>query len=516
MRPFYLSILLYFLFGFQLNIQAQTQVEEFVYFETDQVEIEENFRTVLNDFIEKLENFEIHSIEIEGHTDQDGTEIYNQTLSNLRAKQIAHYLINHGLTKEYLDYQGKGETNLLTTETNPEAKAINRRVKIKASVSPLPPIVVEPKVFTEPEKKIEDLLVLKKDFQNFEINATEGGTIYAEEGTIVRISENSFETLSGKDVKDEIMVSIKEYYRTSDMLLAKLSTMSNGRMLETGGMVYIEARYKNQELKLKRGKDIEILLATRGKAGDMLPFMGAFAENGEMNWARSANTSLLNKVMFEDSNDYRNGKNCGGVVDDSNCSIDPKLLPFWKKVGEYFIPGKHTFCRNRKPYYKNDELWETGMTKQELAAKQAAFKNNFAELIENAPDAQTVNGMANYYIMNNYNLGWINCDRFYYLKEQDKTNLIINEKPDSKTNYKVVFKNINSIMAPTYSGNRFGVFNVPKNQNVIIVAIRYNNNTHQIELKLEETNTSRWDENLQLDFEVVSADELKRALNKLN
>ena len=65
---------------------------------------------------------------IEGHTDAKGTEAHNIHLSQKRALTVVQYLINSGISKDRLDSEGKGYSQLLYPD-RPEAME-NRRVKV--------------------------------------------------------------------------------------------------------------------------------------------------------------------------------------------------------------------------------------------------------------------------------------------------------------------------------------------------------------------------------------------------
>ncbi len=67
---------------------------------------------------------------IEGHTDSDGTDEANLTLSEKRAKAVKEALVSQfNVTSDQLSTVGKGETELLVEEDSPESKAKNRRVE---------------------------------------------------------------------------------------------------------------------------------------------------------------------------------------------------------------------------------------------------------------------------------------------------------------------------------------------------------------------------------------------------
>lgn len=70
-------------------------------------------------------------IEIGGHTDSDGSDAYNQTLSQNRAKSVVDYLIKKGIATERLVAKGYGETVPIDSNDTPEGKQNNRRTEFK-------------------------------------------------------------------------------------------------------------------------------------------------------------------------------------------------------------------------------------------------------------------------------------------------------------------------------------------------------------------------------------------------
>nr|WP_321462836.1 OmpA family protein [uncultured Cohaesibacter sp.] len=68
-------------------------------------------------------------IQIEGHTDSDGEDLVNQTLSEERANAVAAYLASAGLGEERLQAKGFGESRPVASNDTPEGKARNRRIE---------------------------------------------------------------------------------------------------------------------------------------------------------------------------------------------------------------------------------------------------------------------------------------------------------------------------------------------------------------------------------------------------
>ena len=66
---------------------------------------------------------------VEGHTDADGDDAKNQTLSEQRAKTVMQQLISMGIAANRLSSKGFGESKPLDNNSTPEGKANNRRVE---------------------------------------------------------------------------------------------------------------------------------------------------------------------------------------------------------------------------------------------------------------------------------------------------------------------------------------------------------------------------------------------------
>jgi outer membrane protein OmpA-like peptidoglycan-associated protein len=70
-------------------------------------------------------------ITIEGHTDNMGTYEYNIGLSKDRAKAVADYMLEKGLEKSRVSYQGHGYTRPLSDNRTDEGRQMNRRVAFR-------------------------------------------------------------------------------------------------------------------------------------------------------------------------------------------------------------------------------------------------------------------------------------------------------------------------------------------------------------------------------------------------
>ena len=75
------------------------------------------------------DNPQIKKLQIDGHTDNEGTEDYNLELSENRAKAVMDYLVSKGVDEARLTYKGYGFSMPKASNRTEEGKAINRRVE---------------------------------------------------------------------------------------------------------------------------------------------------------------------------------------------------------------------------------------------------------------------------------------------------------------------------------------------------------------------------------------------------
>ena len=85
----------------------------------------------LREIGEMLQDHEDMSLLIEGHTDSEGDESYNQELSQRRAQAVVTYLVTeYGISAERLASEGVGESNPVADNSTPEGRQQNRRVEL--------------------------------------------------------------------------------------------------------------------------------------------------------------------------------------------------------------------------------------------------------------------------------------------------------------------------------------------------------------------------------------------------
>lgn len=109
---------------------AEIQIMKQIEFEFDRWVILPKSFPILDEVVRLLRaNPEIKHLSIEGHTDNQGTDEYNDKLAQNRADSVKNYLVNKGISTDRLTSKGFGAHRPLTTNDTPEGRARNRRVE---------------------------------------------------------------------------------------------------------------------------------------------------------------------------------------------------------------------------------------------------------------------------------------------------------------------------------------------------------------------------------------------------
>lgn len=101
-----------------------------VFFDFDRAELKPESFVELDKLADYLRTNTIR-IEIGGHTDDQGTDEYNDRLSENRAKAVYDYLIGKGIPADRLQYKGYGKRVPVADNSTEEGRATNRRTEFK-------------------------------------------------------------------------------------------------------------------------------------------------------------------------------------------------------------------------------------------------------------------------------------------------------------------------------------------------------------------------------------------------
>jgi OmpA family len=396
-------------FALCLNISLAwaQEVDWYGYFENDCDALSEKQIQTIHLWAASHYHLRDHAVEIRGHTDSNADSVYNLNLSERRAKSIFQILEQNGFTD--CRFKFYGESMPLCNQPTEECLAVNRRVEV---------ILYD---------TTEELWKVSHSGENAQViffNASEETFLEGEEGTIVHIPKGVLMDADGKEYTGDARAHLNEINSVYDCMMQHISTKSEGRLIESGGMCEIQIFDTRTNKKLSLNGSIEVLFPSQknGKQEGMQTFVGVVRPNG-MEWKRKAVSPKGKKNM------------------DGQTSIGYK--------SEYY-PGGSGIPKEKRQLSRGYIIsCELGRLSKEEIQK---FKRN-KELMTLMVNAIQVN-----------ELGWLNCDRYI------SDNPLVSVKFDgveSGVNLFVVFEQRRVCIAVGKEG-----IQIPENEPITVYAYR--------------------------------------------
>jgi outer membrane protein OmpA-like peptidoglycan-associated protein len=118
-----------FLEGLKAIDEGSAIVLENIFFEFNKTDLLPASFAELNKVVQFMLEEDIKLIEISGHTDNEGTDSYNQKLSEGRAAAVVKYLASQGIKPERMLAVGYGESRPIDSNQTEDGRAQNRRVE---------------------------------------------------------------------------------------------------------------------------------------------------------------------------------------------------------------------------------------------------------------------------------------------------------------------------------------------------------------------------------------------------
>ncbi len=383
-------LLMFLLLGGVSITMAQSHEKTLqIHFESDEFGLDKQDRDELKKLIQELGNSSYHEITITGHTDHDASEEYNQQLSNRRAQQVRTFLGENGIQENRISMNWYGENKPKASNTKESGKKENRRVEIKVKLYD----------FKSTSDVINQVGTSKK--QSFVINPNKENKIIGEKGIEVKIPANSLETEDGKPIKaGNIKIELTEIYSDADAITKQISTSSDGRILETGGMFEINATQNGQNLRLKNGKEMKIEMPSKNIKDGMNVFVAEKNSSGITEWKITPNTFKVEskpriKIPFTKVNSklFLAGRKPEINSQFKNISflykfpIPPKYPVIPAKPKRYELPKKEVYVSFLEKFYvgkaKRDKRYQAEVERREnlYQAKLKTYERNLSRYV---------------------------------------------------------------------------------------------------------------------------------------
>ena len=120
--------------------------------------------------------------------------------------------------------------------------------------------------------------------QYFKIDTKNDTVISGENGTTIVFQKGSFLDSDNNIVTDDVEIELAEALTIDEMILSNLTTISDGKLLETDGMIYFNATAKGKQLFVNPEKPVYVEIPTTNRKSGMSVYKGLRDKNGNMNW----------------------------------------------------------------------------------------------------------------------------------------------------------------------------------------------------------------------------------------
>ncbi|HPR64255.1 MAG TPA: OmpA family protein [Thermoanaerobaculia bacterium] len=112
-----------------LDVDGHVSLND-IFFDVDKATLKVESTKQLQDVVTLMKTNPELVLEVQGHTDDQGSTDYNLTLSQKRAEAVVSYLKLFGIDQERLTPKGYGESRPVMPNASEEGRARNRRVEL--------------------------------------------------------------------------------------------------------------------------------------------------------------------------------------------------------------------------------------------------------------------------------------------------------------------------------------------------------------------------------------------------
>jgi len=120
--------------------------------------------------------------------------------------------------------------------------------------------------------------------QSFELNTEKDTVVETQDGIVFAIPAHTFLDAGGKPATGTVQLEIKEALKAADIMKGGLNTKSGDKLLETGGMFYINARQGDASLKIDPKNAIYAEVPSDEAKPGMQLFEGKRLADGSIDW----------------------------------------------------------------------------------------------------------------------------------------------------------------------------------------------------------------------------------------
>jgi hypothetical protein len=407
---------------------------------------------------------------LRGHTDSDAGDDYNMKLSARRNKSVERELRKYGFNN--IRHTSHGENWPICEYAEENCMYENRRVEL---------VLLD----EESEKFSQNMLEDTPD--SWFVHDLSSHQFITKNGSVIYLPESPFVGIDDIPVSD-YRLEVYEFLTPASCIFNKMTTTSDGKILQTGGMMYIMAYAGREQLHLGKDKSFDILFPSQASNPDsrMQSFEGR-VEQGNLNWIPSAFSKIELKT---DETEHRFSKK------------------FLQKDGTYM----QTFLINSNlidvTYSKSDPP----MAHYECpSGVDCQLSNEQRNMLLSALDGNKPPKGALTFL----NLGWANCDRlFQYNTFLDiEVECKLNSKPVTiqSNNVLIFLPDVGVLLSSKVIDSKHQFDRIPANQKAVLVAIEGTEDNYRFDMFKTVTDGKA----VSLELELLDKNEISNRLSEL-
>jgi len=270
------------------GVSAQQTTHHTVYFDFDRHGLTALATDELERLAETLAGLPDYLIELQAHTDDRGANAYNEALARRRAGAVRDFLTERGLLVGKISVQAYGEERPAYANDGEESRQLNRRVDVL--------------VTSWRYNSVDELLsrLGAGERQRYTIDPTKNTRLIGKQGTSLWIPAGSLVAADGVAPAGPVTIVLEEAYAMEDMLVKGLHTTAGDRLLETGGMIYLEASVAGRPLELASGQSLKVALPTAEAMEGMELFNGSIDAEGRLaDWQPAGQAFSTDLAMLD-------------------------------------------------------------------------------------------------------------------------------------------------------------------------------------------------------------------------
>lgn len=331
--------------------------------------------------------------------------------------------------------------------------------------------------------------------QTFSVNPSNDTLIIGHKGTRIKFRKNGFIDSLGQQISEPVTIVLKEFYTIEDFINNRLSTRTtDGRLLSSSGMIYLEATSGNKTLQIKESAPATLMFPRIIKSSVANLFSGQRGKHDEIEWHQlqpvHVDTTLFVRDVVVGASELAR-------VDDDG----------FVKIEVYAVIGPDTtqLTETNRTAFENVLRRRTGLSYTAYKAKLAKDRTARLEMFEKF----------NYYVFQTNQLGFINCDIF--IKEELYP---FSVQSTEATEIVIIVDSLNSVIYPdaisrTSSDDEIHMsvqFKLPDDKAVTVVSYKIDK-TNGYRFDMTRSNTSK--KQVTVKLQPTTLEEMKLAIKSL-